>query len=170
MEKCLFSAILVITVLFFFFFEREIKRGKEGERETEKHRGERETSIGAPSRDRTLQPRHMPQLGIDPTTFGLSDDDHRVPQTRARPQRSAYLNYQDHQTVKPCGFFLFLLHGPVHHCSFIISLTRICGFKKYIPPLPHWTCHSLRPYILSFQTSCLNTMSNTCVLCQHLLN
>ena len=48
--------------------------GREGGREGEKHRCERETSIGCPSHAPNWgpgpQPRHIPSLGIEPVNFG----------------------------------------------------------------------------------------------------
>ena len=54
----------------YLFVFRE--RGREGEREGEKHQCVRETSISclfyAPNQGPGLQPRHVPSLGIEPAT------------------------------------------------------------------------------------------------------
>ena len=66
-----FNIIFYLKNLFFIVYFRE--RGREGEREGEKHWCERETSIGcllyAPDWEPNLQPRHVPWLGIELATF-----------------------------------------------------------------------------------------------------
>ena len=59
----------------FYLFFRE--RGREGEREVEKHQCMRETWIDhlshIPNQGEDQQPRHMPWLGIKQATFGFTD-------------------------------------------------------------------------------------------------
>ena len=57
------------------------ERGREGEREGEKHPCERETSISClshtPNWGPGLQPRHVPWLGIEPVTFLFTAEPHQ---------------------------------------------------------------------------------------------
>ena len=74
-QFCSFECFLLIKKIFYLFIFR--KRGREGERETEKHQCVRETSIGfllhAPNRGPGPQPRHVPWAGIKPATFWFAD-------------------------------------------------------------------------------------------------
>ena len=102
MRNSLSSTSQGYMLTFFFFFLifylfTFSKRGREGEREGEKHQCERDTSIGYlshnPNWGPSPQPRHVPWSGIEPATFWFTGWHSIHWATPARAQYSPLMQY-----------------------------------------------------------------------------
>ena len=99
------------------------KRGREGEREGEKHRCERETSINCLSCTWPEQPRHVPWLGIEPRGWWM------LQTTEAHPP-GHHLNHKPFLSVQFSSVkYIYSVVWPISRSFFILQSRNFISIK-----------------------------------------